>query len=732
MIRGLLGRLDRLQRSRRYRVGATVAAGLLVAGAFAWLWVAANAPDAAERVAAAQAARAEAGAGWLDAGPVGAVRGGIDTLLVRLAEPGAALGVAAGAAALVGVIATFIWLGVSISFLGLLAAGWAVAWPLTTLEATRGLGQLLMGLVPIVIVFLTLLEAARLALSGASPLTAIARNVLNEAVRMKISVVFIVLLLLLVAAIPGLLTEDQPLRYRVQQWLQYGLGFSFAVLSLLTIFLSVGTVSYEQREKVIWQTMTKPVRAWHYAAGKWLGIMTLNAVLLAVSASGVFLFTEYLRTQKAEGESAYYVDLLGRSTRAGSPPPSVDRRLLEDHVLVARVSSRSEPFALTPARLDRIVRERLERMDDPTPEDARELREAVVREFDEGVERAVQARFEELRARNPEVAESGANLQRLEDELREEMETLYRSIEPGATEAFYFDVGDAYRAWIDRRDRVLRAVDAEVDRRIDRGDVTETTPEARDALRGVVLTEMRESGLVDEPPSLTLQYKIQAGTNDPADLYRAQFYVNGVPHPFDGTISPTEFTLNALQTLDFPVGLVREDGVVQLGVVSAPDNERTITFPPDGLEILYAVGGYEANFLRVCLVLWVKLGFIASVGIAAATFLNFPVACLVTIGIWVMAVTSGFLGESLEYYSVQTREGTDYLAFVVRLIAVPVAWMFGAYTEVRPTEDLVSGRLIRWSSVATVLLVLGAWAAGVLLAGIGVLRRRELAIYSGH
>ena len=111
---------------------------------------------------------------------------------------------------------------------------------------------------------------------------------------MKISVVFIVILLVLMALIPNSLTEDQPLRFRVQQWLSYGLGFSYAVLALLTLFLSVATVAFEQRDKIIWQTATKPVASWQYVLGKWSGVMVLNLVLLSVSAGGVYIFTEFL------------------------------------------------------------------------------------------------------------------------------------------------------------------------------------------------------------------------------------------------------------------------------------------------------------------------------------------------------------------------------------------------------------------------------------------------------
>jgi hypothetical protein len=52
--------------------------------------------------------------------------------------------------------------------------------------------------------------------------------------------------------------------------------------------------------------MTKPVASWQYILGKWLGLISLAANLLAICGSAVFLFTEYLKTQPAHGELAAY------------------------------------------------------------------------------------------------------------------------------------------------------------------------------------------------------------------------------------------------------------------------------------------------------------------------------------------------------------------------------------------------------------------------------------------
>ena len=216
---------------------------------------------------------------------------------------------------------------------------------------------------------------------------AIARNVLNEAVRLKVGLVFIVAVVFFLALLPNALGEDQPLRYRVQQWLQWGTGISFLLASLLTIFFGAGTVAFEQRDRVIWQTMTKPVRVWQYVLGKWIGVMGLNLVLLGVMASGVFIFTEYLRNQPAVGELTAFVRTDGTDTRDDARLMTQDRRILENQVLVARVAVLPTEFDFDQDEIrdeiTRLVNIELETIQTQTPDEpiTPELRRKIREDF---------------------------------------------------------------------------------------------------------------------------------------------------------------------------------------------------------------------------------------------------------------------------------------------------------------------------------------------------------------
>ena len=729
MIARFLARLNVIQHARRFKIGATALVAVLVVGG--------HAPRAApeepvETTTAPAAATPNQPLGWIEGGPIGAIEGVFDTLVTQVTSNDGAVAAAlaflmAGVAAIV-----IIWLNLAISYLALLVVGWLIAWPLMTFGPTADIGRLLMGVVPLALIFLTLTQTARVALFGSNPVFAIARNVLNEAVRMKISVVFIVLLLVLMALIPNALTEDQPLRYRVQQWLSYGLGFSYAVLALLTVFLSVGTVAFEQRDKIIWQTATKPVASWQYVLGKWAGVMALNLVLLSVSAGGVYIFTEYLRHQPANGESAYFVDLRGESTRGPEGRPSTDRRILERQVLVARVAIEPEPIAPTELRLDLAVRLGLEDVENPAPGQAEELREEYLTNWDAMIEQGVEYKVDQQKQRDPNWRPTQKQIAEIRGQIYKDLETGYRSIEPGGRQDYLFDTREVFKKWNAHRQRILKPVIKEVDRIIASGQATE---EQREGVVDTVLRQFVREGRLPPFPEITLRYTIHAGTNDPTKIYRIYFLLNGAPYPMDASGRPeaTEVALKAAQTISFPVVVLDESaGVLNLGVVSDPSNERTLLFPPDGLQILSPVGGYELNFLRVATVMWVKLGFIAAIGIAAATFLSFSVASLVTLGFLFMAESASFLSSSLEYYSVKDLEGDIvWTKVLVRAVSLPIAWTFEVYADLRPTERLVDGRLISWGSLAKAIGVIGAWTLAALFVGLAIFRKRELATYSG-
>ncbi len=532
-----------------------------------------------------------------------------------------------------------VWLGLCLTYLGLAILGAAVVVPLSLFEPTRGLAQLLAGVIALTFAFTALMQLLRLVLAGPGPVLSIAKTAVAEASRQRVSLVLMVILVFALSAIPMLLSDQTPLRYRVQAFLQYSTGGSFWIIGLLCAVFSAATVSFDQRDKIIWQTITKPVSARQYILGKWLGVIGINLVLLLVCGSAVFLFTEYLRQQPAQGEREAYVTASGGL--------SEDRQILETQVLAARVAVLALPPDINPEALDQTILGKIE------------------------AEQRANSRYQD----------SPDKRAKMRADLIKAFGDAYRSIEPTKSEVYVFDG--------------LRA--------------------AKDSMR-----------------PLTFRFRVNAGANSPDELYRLTMIVSG-SEPF-----VREVGLGNSQTVDLSPAAIDDEGRVTVEVFNGDalrglPNPMTISFPPDGLELSYSDGGYRANFLRVMIVLWVKLAFISIIAIFASTFLSFPVACVVAVGALVSAELTPYLWQSLEYYNSADEKGNiKPFAVLVRALAVAIAGVFKLYGDLDPIAGLVEGRRLAWDTVARGVAYLTAVAGVLFLAAVAVLRKRELAIYSGH
>ena len=386
-----LSALDRLQRGRPFKIAATAIYTLLIVGGLAALLIYADVSgfDPIARITDRYGEEAVSEVN----------RRALETVL-----PAGSIAVAAsvGAAVLLGVSLAWIWLGIGLVYVSLKVVAVGVIAALTALGAGDLPRYLVGGITGLSFAFIALLELLKVALAAPSPVFAVARNTLSEALRMRLSIVFIVLLIFGLSALPGLLNTDQPLRYRVQSFMQWGSGGTFWLLALLVISFGVSTVTGDQRRRMIWQTLTKPVGPAQYILGKWLGIVGLAAVLLLVSSSGVFLFTNYLQNTRAVGESAPFV--------AEDPDQDVadDRLLLQTRVLTARVAKDAtlpEFFSL----------------DNP--------------EFQEAVQQRLEAELQS----NPTIdPENEAWRNKFESDLLQSQINAYRSIPPGTDRVFRF------------------------------------------------------------------------------------------------------------------------------------------------------------------------------------------------------------------------------------------------------------------------------------------------------
>lgn len=555
-----------------------------------------------------------------------------------------------GAAIVLAIACAIIWLGLGLSYLALVLVcglGLLIA---ALAGVQRQAVPVVVGLVALLASFAVLMRVAGLSLAGANPVLSIARNVLVEAVRARVYLVFIVFMMFLIAVLPLLLTDDQPLRYRVQSFLQYATAGAFWVIAILVVVFSVASVATEQRDKVIWQTATKPVAAWQYVLGKWLGMAALGAVLLSVSASGIFLFTEYLRRQPAVGEVTAFVP-------RGDGMIVEDRLLLETEVLTARRKVDVDPQQFDQARIEEEIRIRVDQEKDR------------IRTFGTTPEEAAQR-----------VANFEAEVRR---SLMAALNASFRTIEPGGTREFVF-------------------------------------------------SGLGEARAANRP--MTLTYNFSAGSNMPDEVYRLTFAFPAMQAAQVVQAPPAQRL-----TMQIPPSLIDENGRLTLRVSNGDlfarvANPRMLTFQDDGLQVTFSVGSFQANYFRLMLTLWVKLAFLAMLGVACATFLSFPVATLVAFTVFFIAEGARYLLSAVERFPLEdvTTGQPLWLNIVIARIAEPIGQTFALYADLRPTGRLVEGEALGWGDFALGVTGLLGAAAVIFALGTYIFRRRELAIYSGN
>lgn len=598
-----------------------------------------------------------------------------------------------------------VWLGLSAPSVVLAAVaiplviGLRVADQPVTAQVVTGAGVM-------TLVFMTLLEVGRLCLSASSPSLAISRNLLDEAIRMKIALVFVGALVLLLPVLLTQLKPTEPLRYRLQTFLSYGIGMSYALLAMMTLFVATASVAFEQRDKQIYQIVSKPVSKIEYLLGKWVGVMVLNLILLAMIGGAVFWFAQYLRGQPAMDE----YDALATSeqvltARVGVNPSMPDAR---DKELWGQAFEAAKQEVESSTELDNSS-ESVYRL---AMQNIARLRSAEMTLEPGGYKEYVFQNVHPLGSRQTSVARVGTAIS-LDDPVKSVYDVKIKS----ADGSRIYSLGSNFLITDGRTVEIQPA------------EIQKQSPQPMADGEPILIEYFPQN-------AMTLRFKLNASDNDPGIHFPMTFIFPDVPGFFD----VQEVALVQTQTILVPAGAVREDGTLRLGVfngdaiaeVAAP---YVVTFPPDGLEIMYKVASFESNYARAMLVTWLKLGFLAMLGIAAATFASFPVACLVAFTVFLGAESAPYLADSLEYYRIKDIATDEIIMWkaIVSGLGKAVYWLFNAYGNIRPSDNLIEGRLIQWSVVLRTLgVITGVWTGTSLLVGWTVFRSRQLAIYSGH
>lgn len=142
---------------------------------------------------------------------------------------------------------------------------------------------------------------------------------------MRITLVFVLILLVILFGLPTVLRGDETLSGRVQTFLAYSLGALSIFASLTTLFFSCHTLAGEIKSNVIHLLVTKPVSRLEILAGKWLGVNLLNLVLVGVCGLMIYLFAVQIsRGKPAFGRDAIKLQNVVWTSRVAIRPKQPD------------------------------------------------------------------------------------------------------------------------------------------------------------------------------------------------------------------------------------------------------------------------------------------------------------------------------------------------------------------------------------------------------------------------
>lgn len=455
-------------------------------------------------------------------------------------------------------------------------------------------------------------------------ITGVAAITIKAAFRFRLILALAALLLVTVVGLPLIIKDDGTATGFAQILLTYTLGTIAALMGITTLWLACGTLARDIEECQMQVVATKPISRWQIWAGKWIGIMTLNAILLGFSGLAVY-------------------SLILWRAHSGSLRPDEKAKLLNE-ILVGRISARQDMPDIEPD-VKKLMDEKLS---DPS-----------IAAMDRGMVRK---------------------------QVRQMVTARLETVEPANPHRWTINLGSS-----------------------------------ADYLR-------------DRPMSMRIKFHTAQPTMQ--TRYNALFIV-GPPDRKELKKMVTPMVADSFQEFPLPPNAFDDKGVLTIEFVNP--NQMTLLFPTDdGMEVLYKECGFGLNFFRGLCIVFLWLALLAALGLASASYLSFPVAAFLSIGVLVLGLSSGLLSSVVKDDSVmgKSHESGTPVVSPVDLVLVPV---FKSILEViklaedfSPIDNLSSGRSVTWLMLGRAVLQIGVFMTGALAAiGMALFQRRELATSQG-
>lgn len=541
----------------------------------------------------------------------------------------------------------------------------------------------------------------RSALLSPFPLCGVARTMIDEVLQMGIARVFIALLLLILVIAPSALGSEDRVIYMVQRFLVYTVWPIGFLLGLMTVLVASYSISHEIASRQIHMTLTKPLSRGKYLAGKWLGIMLINTALVVVSCIAIYGSTMSIAHNPELSDLdrfEVYREVLTARIRAKAQPVEATWEQMYQNVLEEKQARDPERFGLPDTPFGSIPRESQQEV----------IADTISRFYTVDGGTSKQYKFTGLKTAVDNVGRAIALAQRLLQDRSGLSETEAR-------EYVNYAVGRPSK------------LDAQTAEKVSQQAVDELTRILEREVIQLVLTP----DISPAPMNMFVEITMRANDRPWPPIARP-----GDPPQRHKLVIETD------NELVIPASLIDKDGNLVV-TIDVPRERRDgyqqpfigFDYKDKEVELFYRVGSFESNLIKAMVLIWLRLGFWAIVGLVAGAMLSFPVAALMGCVFFLSAEFSGVIDESLQSYvsvgkgagawEVATAtvgvffkhlgEGDVYRAvkLIMRLIGEGFMLLVPSFGEYVTSQELSKGQVI-----TNALVLKGTFWIGVVWTGL--------------
>jgi hypothetical protein len=245
---------------------------------------------------------------------------------------------------------------------------------------------------------------------------------------------------------------------------------------------------------------------------------------------------------------------------------------------------------------------------------------------------------------------------------------------------------------------------------------------------------LRKNFLSDKP--LFIRSRFYAAQTNATGTYLGEWQV-GLPEKTRIWTTRKSQAADAFYEFSIPPGLWDENGKLTINFLNR--NNSALLFPiEDGFEILYREGGFGLNYVRGLGIILCWLGLLAALGLAAASFLSFPVAAFFSGTLLFVAMSGNTLTTVVSEGGIL---GADHETGAINnswvdMLLIPIfkgmLQLINLVQGFSPVDALSTGRSITWGQLGLAFTQIVLLMGGLLaVAGILVFTRRELATAQG-